>query len=72
MFPKQSFTKLVDTTIRKLPGKGEGALASGSGSGNRTGKPRGVLRTTEISTVDSQQIGEAVVDGTEFEMQRIH
>ncbi|KAF1958161.1 hypothetical protein CC80DRAFT_469031 [Byssothecium circinans] len=74
MFPEQSFTKLVDTGIKKLPIKGDtvgGTVGSGSGSGTRSGngtrKGDGVLRTTHISVVESRIQEEPA--GDEFEME---
>ncbi|KAF2634730.1 hypothetical protein P280DRAFT_463091 [Massarina eburnea CBS 473.64] len=69
LFPEQSFTKLVDTGIKKLPGKGETAGGSGSGTGSRSRKGDGVLKTTHISVVESRIRDEVDPGVDEFEMQ---
>lgn len=72
VFPEQSFTKLVDTTIKKLPVKAETQKGSSQGGTLGSGSaPKGqikVTRTTHVSISERSRATETV-RGEDFEMQ---
>ncbi|PVH98282.1 hypothetical protein DM02DRAFT_630405 [Periconia macrospinosa] len=69
VFPEQSFTKLVDTTIKKLPVKAEASHGVTMGSGSAPKGQIKVTRTTQISVSEGRITGTEPVHGVDFEMQ---